>query len=211
MTHSDIVFSALAHWRNRGASLKDIRTFAGSREAKAGSSARDERSLRDLATQELTYQVGERWFLTSAGYKLAKGHAVPGTWEAGDALILLPILMGSEPCTLDQLISTVDYLNHGIPSLEETHGALNRGVATKLVRVRRAVFTATETASEIFAKVCPQSGNVMGTSPGALAKILECPHCGVQPKKVRFRLHVDQAAFDRAIKSYRAGFASSRA
>ncbi len=202
MAHDDVVFSALAYQRNRGADLEAVRRFVSSREARAGSTAKDERSLARLAAQGTAFQVGERWFLTPAGHKRAKGHALPGEWQDADSWILLA-LMGRGPCSLEQLISTADYINHAIPTLDEIHGALNRFVAAKLVRVRSEGFVATAKARSLHKKVRRASRRSVRAQQSGLARILECPHCGVALRAVRFRSYVNQAALDAAYKTYR--------
>ncbi len=204
MAHEDVVFSALAHWRNRGVDSKGIRAFVRSRETRAGNLAKDERAVGRLAKQQLAFRIGVRWYLTPTGYKQARGHAAPGAWERSDAWILLAVLMGTEPCSLEQLIGAADYINHAIPTLEEIHGALNRGVAGKLVRVRRSEFEVTDAGRQLFAVVCESTRRAVGARRSGLARILECPHCGIALKAVRFRPYVDEADFDRAYSTYRA-------
>lgn len=136
MRHDDIVLAALVYRRNIGADLDSIRTYACVREATKHTSKDDKVSLARLVKRGIAVPVGNSWFLTPDAYRLAKGTALLPRLKDEDAWILLSLLYlyPQKPSKLEDVIATADSINHAIPGLEETYGALNRLDAAGLIK-----------------------------------------------------------------------------
>jgi hypothetical protein len=202
--HDELVFQALAFRRNLGASQREIRKHVAW-EGKRKSGVKDDRaSLGRLEQAGDVRQVGERWFLTPQGARRARGNAVPPGWLSEDAWILLALLLsaGDEGADLSQIIGAADYIDHGIPTLEQLHGALNRLASGRLITRRRGRFYVTERALELADKAKASCRKAVGSQRKGLMRLLECPCCGVLLKKVRWSIPLDQAALDDAYKRY---------
>ena len=206
MTYDEIVFEALAYHRNFGVRLGDIRGYAFAREAEKHTAKDDRAALRRLEEAGKVVQVGERWFLTPEGSRQVKGTAMDAQWQPEDAWILSALLSIRNPqgqgSRLEHIIAVADFINHGIPTLAEMHGALNRLDAGRLLKVGKGAFFTTEKSRGLWTKVqatCKR--NVMAQLDGLL-RILKCPCCGVRLKSVRWRIPLDQATLDDAYAKY---------
>jgi hypothetical protein len=194
VSHLDLVLATLGHFRNRGADLAQIRHHVSYRAP--GTSGDDDRAALDelIAAGQLIH-IGQRYYLAPAAYKLARGSAPPGEWEYSDSWILLAILMCRDNCSVADLMPVCDYINHALPEEDEVHSALNRLVAAKLINVRKAGITATDTALVLHDKAKAEAGNNVRALPDALRRLLACPHCGVALGKVRWKRYTDPATF----------------
>ena len=103
--------------------------------------------------------------------------------------------MCADNCQIANLLATADYIDHGRPSEEDVHGALNRLVAARLIRVRKAGISVTERARELYAKAVDHSGNAVRAQVDALRRLLACPHCGVELGAVRWRRYTASSDF----------------
>jgi hypothetical protein len=207
--HDELVFQALSFLRNLGADERDVRRYV---RGQARSGVKDDRaSLGRLEQAGDVRQVGERWFLTPQGARRARGHAVPAGWLAEDAWILLALLLcaGTEGADLSRIIGAADYIDHGIPTLEQLHGPLNRLASGRLITRRRGRFFITERARELAdkAEACCRK-DVQSRRKGLMC-LLECPCCGVRLKKVRWSIPLDQATVDEAYRRYIKRFRSA--
>jgi hypothetical protein len=202
--HDDLVFEALTYRRNLGADLTSIRAYVKFRETRKRSTKNDQAALTRLEKAGKITQVGQKWFLTRKGLKLARGPAMKPEWQPGDTCILLAILLyhGKDGSDLEDIIGAVDYIDRSYPTLEEMHGALNRLVAGGLVKTRRGLYLATDKAAGIFAKVKACCRRGVRSQVRGLDGILDCPCCGVTLKKVRWRIVIDDAALKEAIRQY---------
>lgn len=205
MAHEDDVFAALAYRRNVGATPSEIRAYLGLREEPKRSKTDDLKALQLFEKQGIVLKVGEAWFLTSQGYRRAKGSALRAEWQFSDAWILAAILYSRKlaDCRLLHLIAAADFINHGLPSLAEMHGALNRLLSGRLIRIRSGVtFVPTEAALGLLAKAEATSKKQVMQIVYNLRKLLDCPCCGVALKNVRWRIQLDQATMDQAYREY---------
>lgn len=205
MAHKDNVMAALAYRRNVGATLGDIRAYVSSREEPKYSRKDDRKALQLLEMQGIVVNVGEAWFLTSRGYSHAKGPALRAEWHFSDAWILAAILYARElqDCRLPHIIAAADFINHGLPSLTEMHGALNRLLSGRLIKVRKGVaFAPTDLALALLTKADASSKRRVMQVVYALHKLLNCPCCGVSLKAVRWRFNLDQATMEQACRDY---------
>lgn len=204
MTHDELVLEALAYRRNVGATLGEIRSYLQFREAIQYSQSQDHAALCRLETAGLLVSVGKRWFFTSAGYKLAKGRSLEPEWASSDAWILLATLYnrGSEQIALAHIIAAADFINHAVPTLEELHGAINRLLATGLLKTKRESFSIPEKALKLFAKVESSCTKRVLDQYEGLFQVMRCPCCGVKLKKVRWQFMLDATAFENAVDAY---------
>jgi hypothetical protein len=206
MTHDEIVFKALAHHRNFGVRLGDIRGYALPREEEKHTATDDRAALRRLEETGKVVLVGERWFLTRDGFKQVKGTAIDAQWQSEDAWILSALLSIRNPqgqgSRLEQIIAVADYINHSIPTLAEMHGALNRLDAGRLLKVGKGTYYTTERSREIWTKVQSTCKRTVMAQQDGLLRILKCPCCGVRLKSVWWRIPLDQATLDDAYAKY---------
>jgi hypothetical protein len=206
MTYDEIVFEALAYHRNFGVRLGDIRGYAVAREAEKHTAKDDRAALRRLQEAGKVVQVGERWFLTPEGFKQVKGTARDAQWQLEDAWILSALLSIRNPqgqgSRLEHIIAVADYINHGIPTLEEMHGSLNRLDAGRLLKVGKGTFFTTEKSRGLWTKVQATCKRTVMAQLDGLLRILKCPCCGVRLKSVRWRIPLDQATWDDAYAKY---------
>ncbi len=204
MTHDELVLEALAYRRNVGATLGDIRAYLQFRENTKHSQKQDRAAIRRLEDDGHLVVVGKKWFFTATGHKLAKGSALDADWQSSDAWILLTTLYNRE---LDQfelrhIVATADAINHAIPTLEEMHGAINRLLAGRLLKIKRDTFSVTDTANELFAKVESTCKKYVLDQLDGLRRMMDCPCCGVKLKSIRWRFMVDVAAYKNAVDAY---------
>ena len=204
--HDELVFKALSFYRNVGADLDEVRRHLPPRARRKGT-RQDQASLRRLERAGDVRQVGERWFLTSQGAKRARGNALWPDWRSEDGWILLSLFLcaGAEGADLSQIIGAADYIDHGIPTLGQLHGALNRLAAGRLIKRRRGRFFLTDAALVLAEKVRATSRSVRSQRKDLL-HLLECPICGVQLKRVRWNILLDQSDVDEAHRRYVARF-----
>lgn len=203
MKHDDLVFETLAYRRNVGADLKSIRSRVSGADKKP-SMKEIRAALGRLSEAEKAFQVGEKWFLTSQGLKLARGWALRPEWLLEDSWILLALFYGGgrKGCDLRAIIGAADYIDHAIPTTAEMHGALNRLAAGGLVKTRKGLFLVTDKAIAIYDKVQAECGRGTGNQRDGLRRILDCPCCGVELKKVRWKIRIDDAAMKEAYQRY---------
>ncbi|MBW2733652.1 MAG: hypothetical protein JRH20_14785 [Deltaproteobacteria bacterium] len=203
--HDELVFEALADDRNVGADMRAVRKYVQWYGKRKSSVKNDQASLKRLEKAGDVLQVAERFFLTVQGAKRAKGSATPATWLREDHWLLLAVVIcaGDEGANLSQIIGAADYIDHGLPTLEQLHGALNRLASGGLIAKRRGLFALTERGLELAdkAKACSRRG-IRGQSK-ALGRLLDCPSCGVDLRKVRWSILLDQAMVDEACRDYR--------
>lgn len=207
MRHDDLVFEALAYRRNVGADTKTIRSWVKFKEKKKSSKTDDLTALKRLEKAGKTVQVGDKWFLTPEGLKLAKGNAMRPEWLPEDPWILMSLfLCKTDGADLENIIGAADYIDRSIPSLEQLHGALNRLMSGGLVKRRKGLYRVSEKAEAIFEKVKATCRRGVRSREKGLARILECPFCGVELKKVRWKIVISEAekkqAYDRYIKNF---------
>jgi hypothetical protein len=201
--YDEIVFEALAYRRYVGADLKTIRGHAWSRDDGTPGEQESSAALARLEEAGLIYQVGAKWFLTPGGMKQAKGSAFKPGWMPEDSMILLALLLGGRrPAKLVQIIGTVDYINHAIPTLEEMHGALNRLKAGRLIGIRRDAYVATEKALGLYEKVKARCRRSPLRQLSCLERLMECPCCGVDLKRVGWRIKLDEESMEAACSEY---------
>ena len=204
MTHDQLVFDTLAYRRNVGADLASIRSYISFREKRKRTTKNDLAALRRLEKAGKTVRVGEKWFLTPQGLKLARGPSMRPKWLDEDSLILLTLLLCDRKVggDLEHIIGVVDYVDRSIPSLEQVHGALNRLVSAGLVKARRGRYLVTEKATRMFAKVKAVCKSGTRRQLHHLQRIMDCPCCGVELKKVRWRIIISEAERQEAYKQY---------
>ncbi|MES2789702.1 MAG: hypothetical protein V4719_08780 [Planctomycetota bacterium] len=203
MTLDELIIEALGYLRNVGCSLGDIRLYVQIREDERHTPAEDRAVLRRLEEDGHAVAVGKKWFLTASGDKLIRGPALKAEWQEADFWILLAEIYNrqSRAIYLSQIIAAADYINHAIPTLEEIHGAINRLQSARLIKTKHDVFYVTDKALELMAQVESScKANLLAQLVG-LARILECPCCGVRLKTVRWRYTLDAAAYKNALKS----------
>ena len=206
--HDDIVLAALIYRRNVGATLDLIRTFASIREAKKQTAKDDKAALARLAKRGIAVQVGNSWFLTPEAYRLAKGTALSPRLKDEDAWILLSLLYrdAKKPSRLEDIIASADSINHAIPGLEETHGALNRLDSAGLIKPRNNGFIVTKKALDLYTKMKAScTKNVLAQLDG-LQRIINCPCCGPELKAVRWRIVIRASEYHSAVESYSMNF-----
>lgn len=208
MTLEQLILEALAYRRHVGASLGDIRSYVGIREETKHAASEDLAVLRRLEEAGSLVKVGKNWFLTPKGYKRASGSALEARWRGEDAWILLALLYSREKAgsRLADIIGTADAVNHAIPSREELHGALNRLLAGRLIESKRDRFTVTDRAAELFSKVEASCKKSMQDQLDGLARIMDCPCCGVKLKGVRWQIDLDEPTFKQAVEAYSDNF-----
>jgi hypothetical protein len=121
-----------------------------------------------------------------------------------DAWILLSLLYrhAKEPISLGDVIATADSINHAIPGLEETHGALNRLDAAGLIKKRGDGFIVTKKALDLFSEVKASCKKDVLAQLDGLRRIINCPCCGPELKAVRWRIIVGASEYESAVKSY---------
>jgi hypothetical protein len=204
MTLEQLILEALAYRRHVGASLGDIRSYVGIREDTRHAASDDLAVLRRLEEAGSLVKVGKNWFLTPKGYKGASGSALEARWRGEDAWILLALIYNREKAgsRLADIIGTADAINHAIPSREELHGALNRLLAGRLIESKRDRFTITDRAVELFSKVEASCKESMQDQLDGLARIMDCPCCGVKLKGVRWQIDLDEPTFKGAVEPY---------
>jgi len=203
-----LILEALAYRRHVGASLGEIRSYVGIREETKHPPRDDLAVLRRLEETGNLVKVGKKWFLSPRGYKEARGASLEARWRGEDAWILLALLYNREKAgsQLADIIATADHVDHAIPSREEMHGALNRLLAGRLIELKRDRFTVTEKAVELFSKVEASGKKSVQDQLDGLARIMDCPCCGVKLKGVRWRLDLDEPTFKLAVEAYSKSF-----
>lgn len=208
MKHDDLVFEALAYRRNVGADPASLRSYISFREKRKRTTKNDLAALVRLRKAGKVVQVGDKWFLTPLGLKLARGSSMRPEWLDEDSLILLTLLLCNRKKggDLEHIIAVVDYVDRSIPSLEQLHGALNRLVSGGLVKVRRGRYFVTDKASRMFTKVKAVCKSGVRRQLHCLERLMECPCCGVELKKVRWRINIDEAERQEAYQRYIKGF-----
>ena len=204
MTHDGLVREALAYRRNVGATLAEIRAYVQFREQPGRTQTQDRAVLRRLEDDGHLVCVGNKWFFTSTGYKLAKGPALDAEWQSSDAWILLAALYNhdSTEFQLHQIVAAADFINHAIPTLEEMHGAINRLLAGHLIKTRRGLFSVTDRALTLFSKIETSCKNQVLDQLDGLRRIMDCPCCGVKLRSVRWRFVLDNATYKDVVGSY---------
>ena len=205
MKHDELVFDALCYRRNLGAELREIRKYVAFRERNKGGAKKDLAALGRLDKAGDVRPVGTRWFLTAQGLKRARGNARRPAWLVGDAMILLAVEMscGERGGPLAEIVGAADYIDHGVPGLEQLHGALNRLAAGRLITRRRGRFAITKRGSELVDRVKGCSRRGIGSRRRALQGALQCPCCGIELKAVRWRIELDQVTVNEAYAQYR--------
>jgi len=208
MTHEEAVFEVLAYRRNVGVTHEEVWRSAQWRTKDKKAKKWTLEILHQLERDGELTTVGERWFFTPAGYKRAKGQQLPAGWIDSDGLILLAALHSCRRAgnDLDALISTVDYYNHGIPTREELHGAINRLIAGRLLKIKRGKFFVTERATELLEKVEATGRRAPLRQLARLEQLLDCPCCGVRLKAVRWRYVLESETYAEVVKAYRKRF-----
>lgn len=204
MNRETLIRQALAYRRNTGASLSDIRTYASVREDRSYTQEEDRSILSALSNSGTVYRVGKKWFLTVAGYETAKGSALEAEWEKSDAWILLAALCYRERASvqLHEIIAAADFINHAIPTVEEIHGSLNRLNSGGLLKARMGGFSVTARSQVMYEAVQSSCKKAVLDQLDGLSRIMSCPCCGVRLKKVNWRIRLDDAVFDSAVKTY---------
>ncbi len=205
MTHDEAVMETLAYRRNVGATLAQVRTNVAYR-TKDRSRKRAREILDALVADGQLTRVGDKWFLTSSGYKRAKGSALKATWLDADAWILLSALLTCRTRLADlvEIIGTADYINHAIPSHEELHGAINRLRSARLITTRRGKLTVTPRAELLMQKVEATCRRAVLRQLDGLRRLMDCPCCGVELKKVRWGYELDAKAYRELVDAYKA-------
>ena len=204
MTHDQLILEALAYRRNVGASLADIRSYLQLREEAKHTRKHDLAAVRRLEDDGSVVCVGEKWFFTPAGNKLAKGSSLPAEWETADAWLFLAALYNrdSPEFELPNIIAAADFINHAIPTLEEIHGAVNRLLAARLLKMKAGAFSITDKARALFARVEGSCKQAVLDQLDGLRRIMDCPCCGVQLKTVRWRFAFDVDKYRQATDAY---------
>jgi len=204
MTRKDLILEAFAYRRHTGATLRDIRAYAQFRQERSYPLKEDRAVLAALVNAGIICTVGNKWFFTPAGYKIAKGHALRPKWEGSDAWIFQSLLCYSKNSVLQlpDIIAAADFINHAIPRAAEMHGGLNRLLAGGLIRMKRKGFIVTERGFGLLSKVKKYSKRTLLDHLEGLGHILKCPRCGVSLKVVRWRIRMDDAEYCRAVAAY---------
>ncbi len=205
MTNEQAVFEVLAYRRNVGTKLGEASNNVAYRTKQKQAKKRALEILRKLESDGELTSVGERWFLTPAGYRRAKGSQLPAAWLDADAWILLAALYacGREAKDLDAVIATADWINHAIPTHQELHGAINRLLAGRLLKTKRNKLLVTERATDLFEKVEASGRRAVLRQLDRLRRLIDCPCCGVPLKVVRWRYALDAQIYREAVASYR--------
>ena len=129
---------------------------------------------------------------------------ISSCWVYTDALILMSIRMGcgSKGGGLPRIMGATDYIDRSYPTLEQLNDALNRLNAARLIYCRRGKFSVSPQAEELFAKAASVGRRALRSRLHNLERILDCPICGVQLKKVRRRFDFAEAELKQAIQDY---------
>jgi hypothetical protein len=210
MTDEEAAFEMIALRRNVGATLKQVHENVMYR-TKVRKEKRAREILEALEADGELVTVGDKWFLTSSGYKRAKGSAVPAVWEDADAWLLLSALRcsPSKQSDISDLIASADYINHAIPSHEEIHGAINRLRSGRLITTKRGKLRVTPRAEELMKKVEATCKRAVLSQLDGVRRLLDCPCCGVELKRVRWGYELDAEAYEASVKAYVESFARS--
>jgi hypothetical protein len=92
MSHDDAIFKALAFHRNVGADPTTLHADVKYRQRQPCTSKAVLAAMKRLESQDRVVQVGQKWFFTPQGLKLAKGPAVRPAWLPEDYWILMALL-----------------------------------------------------------------------------------------------------------------------
>jgi hypothetical protein len=210
MKKNDPVFVALTHYRNVGADPDTLRSDVKFRQRRPCTIKEVQAALKRLGREGKVVQVGEKWFLTPQGLKLAKGPATPPAWLPEDSSILMALFTcrgNQEGVELHDIIAAADYIDRSIPTLEQMHGALNRLASGGLLRKRRSGFVVTRKAVDLLAKVKAHCRKAVRSRLRGLQRMLVCPCCGIQLKRVRWKIVIDEVmmkdAYARYIEAFR--------
>ncbi len=208
MTNEQAVFEVLAGDSNVGTTLNSAWRNVSYRTKDKQAKKRTLEILRALERDGELTSVGDRWFLTPAGSKRVKGSQRGAEWLHADAWILLAAIYacGREAKDLDALIATADWINHGIPTHAELHGAINRLLSGRLLKTRRSKLMVTERATDLFEKVEATGRKAVLRQLDRLRRLIDCPCCGVRLKAVRWRYALDAETYAEAVKLYRSRF-----
>lgn len=208
MTHDDLVFEAILTRRYVGADLKSIRAYVSYREENSRSQGDDLESLTRLESKGKIIKRGALWLLSPESFKTAKGRAIKPEYQSEDAWILFALLYRDQSvgCSLDSLISVADYINHSVPTYDEMYGALNRLHAAGLIKQQGSLFMVTSLADEQYLKVKKASKQQVLRQLSSLERIMQCPHCGVALKVVRWRIKLTEEDYSNAVSDYRGRF-----
>lgn len=205
MTNEEAGFEVLAYRRNVGATLDKVWRNIAYRTGDEHPKARAMEILRRLESDGELTSVGDRWFLTPAGRKRARGSAIEATWADADAWILLAAVYTCrlESKDLDELLGAADYINHAIPTQEELHGALNRLISGRLLKTRRSQILVTDRAVALYEKAETAGGRRVHCQLDCLGRLLVCPCCGVRLRSVSWRYPLDARTYAEVLAAYR--------
>ena len=206
-----IVLDAVRFNRYRGVTLDGMRGYVGIRHNGETTDKSLAAGLGRLESKNQVVCVGTRWLLHPSVFGNAKGDAWKPEFEFADTWILMCILSIYEngPCTLREIIPIADGINKAIPTLDELHGALNRLLAARLITMRNAAYAPTDKALDLKQKVEENCRVFLWDQMEGLANILKCPCCGVQLKRVTWRINVTEEDVAAANKEYSMGVVPS--
>jgi hypothetical protein len=199
-----IVLEAVCYNRYRGITRKDMKSYVGVRHKGQTSDELLDASLSRLCFADQIVRIGERWLLHCGIFQTAKGHARKPEFHFEDTWILMCILLLNEngPCEIKDIIPLADGINKAIPTVDELHGALNRLLSARLISTRKGAYTPTPKAQELHKKVKETCRSGLWDQMDGLTNILKCPCCGVQLKRVMWRINVTDQDVDAAYKQY---------
>ncbi len=203
MTPDERVLDALRYFRNVGAELHELRKHASLADDGAVGANEVLAALKRAEVEGTVFSVGRKWFVARSSSHV-RGPAYPAEWKPEDSWILLAFLY-CEPdvtCTLSQIVAVADFIDHAIPTIEEMHGALNRLKSGGLIQVRKGGFAATPKARALFAKVTKRWKRAVQTQRKGLARILVCPCCGIELRRIDWAVTLTRQQYSEAIESY---------
>ena len=109
------MLEALAYRRHVGATLGDIRAYAGIREKTKRPLKGTLAVLRQLADEGTVVKVGKKWFLRPGRVPRVGIEGLKPTWSSDDSLILLALLISGRErpeSRLEDVVAAADYINH---------------------------------------------------------------------------------------------------
>ena len=207
-----IVLDAVRYNRYRGATPGDMKGYVGSRHKGETTEKALSAALGRLESANRVVRVGERWLLHPDVFRKAKGHARKPEFQFEDTWILMCILVlrkdGS--CTLEEVMPVADAINKAIPTVDELHGALNRLLAARLITTRKGAYAPTPKSLDLLEKVKANCRAGLWDQMDGLTNMLKCPCCGVQLKRVTWRISVTEEEVAAAYKQYSSTFSLRR-
>ncbi len=197
-----VVAEALTYYRFRGASLSSIGTFTRCRtDSKQFKTERD-LALAELQNEGYAEKRGTLWYLQSSAFKSARGDAYAPVFEEMDFQIAFVIISSGENCDLTDLVGKLNFVVRTFLSFDELYGGLNRLVSSRLITHKRGLFSPTEKATGLLAAAKSKARGSMYDQLNALKRLILCPCCGTELKRVDWRVPLTEAELLAAVTKW---------